>query len=303
MAIITSSKLLTKIKAKAFLASNNAGFSNQDILDLATDELLDTIVPEIMEVHEGFLLYSEEVAVAANTGQVRIPDRAIGGSIRHIYWVDANNTRKVIDRLDQEDKESFSGSSGQVRNFIIEGNYISLLPAPSSAGTLVISFPFRPSQIVEESKCKQIQAIDYDTRTVSVASIPSSWVLPTEFDCVNYESGNEILYYNHAGTIAGNNIQFDQPIGSMKVGDWICLPREAPVAMVVEELHSYLVQLTAAEIIKQRGQTEQYKSSKEKLENIRKRIPLLINNRVQSKPFQTGRPNPFFNVGRGGFSR
>lgn len=276
------------------LATNQAGLSNQQILDIASAEMQATLVGEVIAVQEGFLLYSEGLPVAANTERVRIPERAVANTLNHLYWRTNDTNTNALYRYDQADLDYWNTrDAGVPTGFIVESNYIRLLPKPNIAGTLEVSYPFRPNALVEESSARTVVTVDYETKTIELASIPSSWGSPTKFDVINAQSGNEVLYYDLAGAVVGNAIQFDSDISNIKVGDYVCLPKQSPVPMLPEEMHTWVAEYAAYRIVVERGHSEQIKNLQVRMKKLRESMPQLLDSRIKTKPPIIGGKNPF----------
>lgn len=291
--ILTSSQLLTFIKRRLMLTTNQLGLSDQDILNEATLELQTTLVSDIESLQEGFLVYKETIPVAAGQEYVRLPGRALAQTITHIYWIDSSGGRAEIERLGQDSLEGLgTTASGAPTVFLVEANSIRFPMVPQVAGSIYVSYPFRPNALTSEIYCQQVTAVNAATKTVTLNNT-AVFQNGQKYDVINNISGNEIIYYDLTGAINGNTIIFNQAIPNISVGNWISTAGLSPVPMVPEELHTYLVEITAARIAKERGMSQQYQEAIQGAQTLRAKLGMIMENRVTTKSFSLGGANPF----------
>ena len=96
-------------------------FSQTDILALANEEQSSMIVPMIVALREEFFVFREEIAVNAGDTGFRIPERAIGRTLREIQY---NNTGggMVYDlpRISIEDSYRFSTLTAETSGKLLQ---------------------------------------------------------------------------------------------------------------------------------------------------------------------------------------
>ena len=309
MTVFTNDLLLIAIKIKAAITQGTVGLSDANILDIATRRLQIDIAAQILQKKEEYLLQLAQIPLVANQDYYRIPYRALGSTLRHIYWVNSSGTtRYPLDRLYQEDVESFCGNqtSSIPRSFIIDGNNVRLVPSVGAnpTGTLNIEYFFRPNQLVPVSYTRQIQTISGST--VTLASMPSQLSGLTTFDIINNISGNEIIQYDVSGTVSGNTITFSTDAygnalsSNVKAGCWVAAPMTSPVPMIPEEFQQLLIAFTVLDIQQFRGNQAGIQVAMQDIQAISKAVEELTSQRALSKPELVIPRNPLSRMRLGG---
>lgn len=276
----------------ATLSSNQANLQNSDFLAFA-DLVVDSLCSEILSAREEYLVYSEPFAIAAGQSQARIPYRSINGTVRHLWWEDGTGQRFRLWSKMPEQLEYYNSltSIGTPDSFYVQGNYLYLLPTPITAGTLMLSYPFRPNDLTDVSNAQQI--ISFTGSTASVANIPSTWTSGALYDVIDHRSGNGIIAYDLTGTTASNTITFNKTlVGLAQVGNYIAPAGTTPVPMLPEEAHGLLLEQTVLRVEILRGNAARIKNSAALVQDARKSFDRLLSNRVISKAHPAGGMNP-----------
>lgn len=287
MTIMKSSTFLQMVKQKAALTAGQVGLSDNDILAIATRRLQNDIIAIISELREEYLLKRDHYTLVANQSEYRIPIRASGGALRHIFIVNGNQ-RVSIYKMKHEDLESFSnGLSSLPSMFLIEGNYIRLLPDIGSnpVGKLELYYIFRPNSITQEINCRQIVSLDKIERSVILNSIPASLTSSTKIDIINDLSGNEIIAYDLTkSSIVGTKIIFNEELDpKISIGNWICPAEQSPVPMVPEEFQQLLLGLTVLDIQNMRGNQVGAQIALGEVKTLMDAISKIASHRIASK--------------------
>jgi hypothetical protein len=262
-------------------------------MQYATNEL-EWMCSELVAQNENFLVYQDTITATAGQALYRLPYRALGGALTHIVWQNPDGSRNPVSRQELQDIDSFNANDQTTPGrFYITNNYINILPTPTVSGSLIVFYPFLPSPLVVESAAPAITAINYATNTVTVGNVPSNFITGIKYDVIDHLQGNGIVYYDLVGNISGSTIVFTQAIPNVNVGNYLAVAQQSPVPMVPEVLHKYVVELTVARIEIQRGSTERAKLAGAIIQDIKQRLPLLVGNRLKSKPKTLGGMSPF----------
>lgn len=284
--IITSTIIVQMCSKFAALSSNQAGLGTADFLQIA-NLVMNTLTSEIMAAREEFLIYQESIAVAAGVTSVRVPYRAINGDLRHLWWEDGAGNRTRLNANAIEDMEDYSvTATGTPSGFFMMGNSVILLPIPVTSGSLVVAYPFRPNQIVDATQAQSITAVAGNT--ITVPSIPTTWLDGMPFDIVDSASGNGIVYYDLIGAIVGNTITFPTAIPNALVGQYLTWANQSPVPMIPEEGHGLLLETVVMRLEMIRGNKDRVKNSGAVVADARKAWDALLRNRVISKAHPAG---------------
>lgn len=270
----------------AALSSNQAGLVSADFLSFANLVIM-VLTSELLAAREEFLIYSESIPIPAGASSVRIPYRAVNGELRHLWYEDGTGNRTRLWAQAIEDMENYqTTSTGAPTGFYIMGNQVVLLPTPNGTGSLVVAYPFRPSQLVDASTTQSITVTG--SMSVTVPNIPINFVSGGLFDIIDHTSGNGIVYYDLVGTITGNTITFPIVIPNVSVGNYIAQAGQSPVPMIPEEGHGLLLETTVMRLEMIRGNAARVKNSGQIIADARKAWDMLLMNRVVSKAKPAG---------------
>jgi len=296
--IFTTSTLLTELKRRAMLSPSQLGLTDADLLALATTEMQSNLVPLIVKQHSGYLLYTDAISVSASATFVRFPERCVGQTLRHLYWVDAASERYDLAEYRPDDLVEISGDTAPYpTKFVVEGSRIRLFPTPTAAGTLYVTYAFRPNDLCVESSARRVTAVDSSARTVTLASTPSAFTTSVLYDIVQHRSGNECILHDLTATdISSNVITFavGTDLSNVEVNNWVSLTKTSPVPMLPEDLHNLLIEMTVGRLFMMRGMKDQATMSAASVKQMREQfLPALTNARVVSKPRRLGGNNPF----------
>jgi hypothetical protein len=289
---LSSNKLVQSIKRRASIPENQATFTKQDFLDFANEELRLALVPDIISLHEDYLLFETLIPVERDKREYEIPSRAVGNKLKDVqYKVDDRNyvemTRVNIgDRFTESSTSFISG----LRRFYIKNNKIILLESPQNErGHISMIFFIKPSLLVEEDRIAVITGINRSNGQVVVNSIPSEFNLQKQYDFYKSESPHSIISIDQSAILLDNNsntITFnpDNIPESIKVGDHIALAGECSIPQVPSELQIMLAQLVACRVLDSIGDRAGLQSAMVKLNQMKEAAGMLIDNRVVDAP-------------------
>lgn len=289
--------LVTAIKSRSFAPTSHSTFSDPDgFIMLADDELRIKLVSDLMSVREDFFLTSVTVPVTANLGRYTMPRRAVGNSLKAVFFEATDGSRRMLDRVDLERSEMYGTDTGEVHKFYFEGDEIVLLPAPAqSLGSIVVSYFSKPNQLTKTSSCAKITAITslagtttftLDTDLTSTLSAGSKvdilsavspyllWAQDVDLTAITSNSAQVTT------TSIQNNIGTVEP----QVGDYLCPRGFANIPMIPEEFHPVLAQMAVCRALRSMGMLERYNAEKAELEEMRAAALRLVRNRAEIAP-------------------
>lgn len=293
----TTADLVDQIKKKAFIPSTQATFTDEELLELATDEMRDYIVPLIKSTREEYYLTFEDFAITNEQKFARIPPRALGMALREVAFIQGGVERNMP-RLSIEDKV-YNEANGYSNGFYLQGDKVYVFG--SQSGTMRLYYLIRTGKLVETTDAANITSIDRDTGAIVCSSIPSSWGVSNTIDFIRARPGFEHLALdvtiNNLDT-GTNTITFatgDIP-EELEVGDWISLEDTSPVPQIPPEWFSYLAQAVAAQVLESLGDIEAAGKAEAKMMRIQKNILDLITARVsgEAKKFVPKRNRGYF---------
>lgn len=244
---------------------------------------------------------TKEVPLENGVSRYRIPERAIGSKVRHIYYKDSDGNVNDIARYEQEQIGGLGvGVANRPHGITIEGMNIRIWPAASDSmeGSLVILFHFRPNDLVAESAARTIVSTGADS--VTLASIPTGFVSGAKVDIINHLSGNDIIAYDleiDSVDTNTNTVTFTDSLPSdVAEEQWIALAKKSPVPMIPEEWHPVLLEMTVTFVAQTRSHGPQTEMALGRVRAYRNNLSKITDNRVVSKPHKVIGRAPF--IGR-----
>src|SRR5574343_702346 len=154
---LTSDDLVESVQRRIMIPLSQNTFDANSILAFCNEEMMVSQVPAVLQFHEEYYVYSEEVELQPDQMRYPIPDRAIGMKLRDVMWKDQSDNLFEMTRVDASDKAFFQrnvGANTAVHKFYIENNDIVLTPSVQSnpTGSLVFYFFLRPNVLVPNER-------------------------------------------------------------------------------------------------------------------------------------------------------
>jgi hypothetical protein len=295
---LTSDSLISAIKRKAMIPSNQNTFTDADFLAFANEELKIGLLPSILQLHEEFYVYPQTITLQANKSKYQIPYRSVGSKIRDLFYKDTNGNLVEMSRILPEDKslyQQFGGNSNYLF-YYIEGNNIVLTPdvGPSVNGSLVVTYYLRPSDLVAENRVAIITNITTDdvagTTTYTVDGVPTGMIAGTStLDLLQAKPGHKIRNFDIVAqnvntinkTITFNTSDVDS---ETEIGDHIAFAGECMIPQCPSDLHAVLAQRVAARCLEALGDTQGLQNANAKLQEMELKTIGLIDNRAEGSP-------------------
>lgn len=292
--VLIASKLLRSIKTRAMIPADQNTFTDEELLEIATEELNVFLVPYLLQSQEEYLVNFEDEVADSNRREFDIPYRAVGNKLRDLQLV--NEYGEIVLELSRVSLEELAdykytfGNSGFSDLFYIENNKIKLIQQfPGQNIRVRKYFYLRPNSLVQESNAGRILSIDRTSGVISMDKFPSSFNNTPLFDFVAVKSPNVILSYDVASTginanarsvtVDPTNIPED-----LAVGDYVCVAQESVVPQLPVELHPILAQRVAIYVLEALGDDQNKQSAERKLHAMEKSVDLLIDDRVEGAP-------------------
>lgn len=211
--ILKTSDLIRSIKRRAFIPSSQETFTDEDFLEMATEEINLGLVTLIQRMHEEHLVYYIDIDVVPGEQRYAIPPRAHGNKLRDVALIDENNNAFEMHRYSLTEISDFTNTTTYINNrgFYLENNDVILNNFDTAIGQkLRMYFYMRPNVLVTEDKGASISSI---TNLVeedfinSKSAIISNTIAgnPTIITSANHglTSGNKVSI---SGTVSLNGI-------------------------------------------------------------------------------------------------
>lgn len=160
--ILKTGDLIRSIKRRAFIPSSQETFTDEDLLEMATEEINLGLVPLIQRMHEEHLVYYTEIVLEPSKKRYAIPARAHGNKLRDVALVDENDNVFEMHRYSLNELSDFSNTTAYInaRGFYLENNDIILTNFQTNIGQkLRIYFYMRPNYLILESNGAVINSV------------------------------------------------------------------------------------------------------------------------------------------------
>lgn len=302
-----STDLLNSIKVRAAVPLAQISFTDQDLLNFASEEIDLKIVPSVLSVREEFYVTTETIPLVSGQSSYKIPYRAIGGKIRFVYIQSTDNTIKPLAQIAMERMPEFQESSFAYQNtgFYIQSDEIVLLPPISGpvSGSLIVKYYLKPNAVVEASRGAQITAIDTSTGNIAVDGVPSNITAGSLVDFIQSISNHKTRAFDVQVVSANSttkiiNVAPSSIPADLVVGDYICTAGEAIVAQVPSELQVMVAQAVACRVLEAIGDTQGLANATSKLQEMEVKLLNVIDSRVESPSKKLVNTQSFINNNR-----
>ena len=205
--ILKTGDLIRSIKRRAFIPSSQETFTDEDLLEMATEEINLGLVPLIQRMHEEHLVYYTEIVLDPSKKRYPIPARAHGNKLRDVALVDENDNVFEMHRYSLNELSDFSNTTAYInaRGFYLENNDIILTNFQTNFGQkLRIYFYMRPNSLILESNGAVINSVADITEVdkINPISKPISTITPSGSKavivCPNHgiENGRKVAISN-----------------------------------------------------------------------------------------------------------
>lgn len=289
----TSDDLIRSIKRKTFIPENQNTFTEEDFLEIATEEMFMGILPRILELHEEYYLDDKDVPLVGGQSDYEIPYRAIGNKIRDVAYLDLESNLFEMTRINVEDISEYQGTfvNTQFRTFFTKNNEVSLFPTvqDSVTGALRFFYFLSPNSLVPEKRAGIITNIDRNTGVITLDKIPSNFSTNILMDFIKQKSPHKIIDYDITPVAISSvnlTVEFavDDIPDSLTIGDHVMQEGETIIPQIPTELHPLLAQRAAVAILEDLGEDTNLDNARKKLKEMENSVGILIDNRVEGSP-------------------
>lgn len=299
--------LIESVRLQARVSdSSSQGTRDEDILRHLHEELLTRLLPALLRVRERYNIATERRALVASQTRYRLPKRAAGQKVDLVSWVSSDaTTRRDLDYIDAKSRYRYgTDANSEPQAYYLEWNDIVLVPDVNAdpSGSIEITYPFRPSQVVATDEVAIISTVDTGTGAIVLEG-----TVPTAFGSVDYDihspdSGGEVRVFQKAATLSSQTLTFTaadidgSEYGSHvpEAGDYVALAGECGVPFLPLELHPILTKRTAQAIMRYRGDHEGAdKMDAEIMGAIKDALGSYLEDRVESEPQTIVRSHSF----------
>lgn len=167
--VLDSAKLIRSIKRRAWLPNDQKSFTDEDFLEIATEEINIGLMEQIMEARGDYLVYFIDVPLVSGTFEYPIPSRAHGNKLRDVAIVQpgvGDGPGQVVYELAQISIDELSDYQAPYNwtygnYFYIRNNYVVI---PSTTGdsngySLRMWFYMRPNGLVVNARGATVEQV------------------------------------------------------------------------------------------------------------------------------------------------
>jgi hypothetical protein len=290
---LTSTTLIESVKRRQSIPTSQYTFEDADFLAFANEEVMLGILPTVMQYHEEYFVYTQNIPLEANKASYPIPARAIGSKVRLVRFMDNGGTIKEVARINPEDALFYQSTTNSINSvtkyFYIQNNMLKLVPnvGANPTGELVVDYFMRPNQLVVEDRCAVITAINTNTGVISIDALPSGMSTSTRIDFIETSGGHRTKSLDilptatspTSITVATTDIPAD-----LVVGDYVNFAGETFIPQIPDDLHPMLAQRVAARCVEALGDVGNLQAANQKLAEMEIKTANLVDNRTEGNP-------------------
>jgi len=293
--------LLASIKLRSLAPISQSTFSDSDLLSLASEEMRLRLTADLVSDREDFFLDQETQNIIAGVDHYSIPSRAVGSAIKEVLYI-GPNIKRPLQRVDVERAQFYNQADSMPTKFYFLGDEIVLLPSPvSSTGTITITFPAAPSDLVLTSSCAKVTAVANDGVSAKFTvntDLTASLAVGQYVDLLSATAPFKLWKYRAAITqITSTEIDVAladaiNPAGTIEtqVGDYICPSGFSNIPQIPIPYHPVLAQMVVVRLMAALGDAAKLGAAKQDLAEMRSDALKLIRNRVENSSLKiTGR--------------
>lgn len=292
--IFDTATLIESIKRTAKVPDDQSEYTEQDIIDMANEELFTNLIAKIVSKKETYYTINNDVPVEQGVNKYKLPNRSIGSKIEWVgvYSEGSENNPGELDMVtyDQLSRLNSHNYRSSGSRFYFENESIVIDSQDSNVDFDYIRFRFniRPNKLVLSSRVVIITGIDPTTGTITIATdIPTNFTSVSKIDFICSDEPNNILNYDIEIVDLNSTAKFfqidpeDVP-QQLVVGDRICLAGESDVIYAPVEFHPILAEMVALRILGANG--DDTRLVERQLERKLQSSDYLITNRDSSSP-------------------
>lgn len=305
--ILNSEKLIKSIKRRGFLPNDQVTFTDEDFLEMATEEITIGLMEQIIKARGDYLIYSIDVPIVEGQTKYNIPVRAHGSKLREASINDANSPDEVVYDMVQVAVENLSDvenhySTNARSIFYLENNRVVISEDLASAGgvyNLRMYFYMRPNKLVTASRAATIVSIADSTEVIdsvsvpvkilSFSSLPKHFSSALEYDITTHKSPNSILNFDLTPvsinlTLKTITFRAADFVEDIAVGNYVTQAEESMVPNIPTEYHPIVAQRTLRACMEAMNDDAGFQKATLKLQEMEDQVFKMVRNRVEGSP-------------------
>lgn len=291
----TTEQLIENIKRRCLVPTSQITYTNQDLVDLANDELQGIVVPLMMSTREEYFLDYEDVSVPS-TKVIPFPENTTSSKVRSVCYVQQSEPLVLIN-LPRLDLDVVAGvgfwNYNTLAGFYLQNNDIVLYPSTSvPVGQLIRVYFYKRTLVLSNPEnYGRVVAINENDNSLQLDQISFDWEAGTKLNSIKSEPGFETTNEEMTVISVNSPTAFVDSVEGVSVGDYVSDMGYSAIPQIPIEGHAYLAQLTAAKCLEGLGDVEGMESALQKAEKLKTGMLTLLSQRVDGSIKKVMNPN------------
>lgn len=265
----TTDDLVTDIKRDSYLAVAQRDFSSAVLLNIADQELFETIAPALVAFDDGYFLEPAAQDFVATQSDYVLDRYAMWGKIRRAERLTSAGDPVELTRLTQEQVYDWDATgTGTPQAFLPLHDKVRVYPKPSDATEdLQLWIYRRPGRMVLQASAAQVQSVVGPLVTYT-GSKPTTFTASTVHDF--YRGTSPFQRVGTAKTATASAAANTQGFASadaalLQANDWVCLRDETVFPAIPIELHPFLKDLVIRSMARTQMDQAQYETARKEI--------------------------------------
>lgn len=265
----TTDDLVTDIKRDSYLAVAQRDFSSAVLLNIADQELFETIAPALVAFDDGFFLEPAAQDFVASQSDYVLDRYAMWGKVRRAERLTSAGDPVELTRLTQEQVYDWDATgTGTPQAFLPMHDKVRVYPKPSDATEdLQLWIYRRPGRMVLTTSAAQVSSAA-GTLVTYTGSKPSTFTSSSVHDF--YRGTSPFQRVGTAKTATGSAAANTQAFASADVAllqenDWVCVRDETVFPAIPIELHPFLKDLVIRSMARTQMDQAQYETARKEI--------------------------------------
>lgn len=285
----TTSQLISDIKRRASVPTNQSLMSDSDLCAFLTDCQKLYLIPLFMQTREEFFVYTTETPYIVGQTEYSLPIRAVANKLRNLSIVDSAGNTRYLPRIAPENNINsglWNSTNYGKSGYYFKNNKIVLAANTqlSAGDSLVLDYFRRPSRLVPITSAGKITNIIGNI--VTIDNIPSTWSADILLDAYNQNTPFDALAEDfQPSAIIGFDLTLSPAtVATLSIGDYISEAGETVIPQFPLEAHPYLVQYCVIKMLDAIGDQAGMQRAMADFKVIEANLLTLLDNRDEGNP-------------------
>jgi hypothetical protein len=266
----TTDDLVTDVQRDSYLPVAQRDFSSSVILNIADQELQETIAPALVAFDDGWFLETDDQDFAASTADYVIPRYAMWGKVRRAEALTSSGDPRDLVRLTQEQVGGWDTTgTGTPNAYLVMHDVVRVYPKPSDATEdLRLWIYRRPGRMVPTTSAAQVSSVNSGTGVVTYTGAPpATFTSSSTHDFYRGTSPFRRIGTAKAATAQTGSTQTFSTTNAalLTAGDWVCVRDETVFPAIPIELHPFLKDLVIRSMARTQGDAAQYQRQRQEI--------------------------------------